>query len=119
MSLQLMLKTLIRALYSLHSVRPIYSSIIYIFIYLNLMNIRLLIRPNAIKSCPRTSIKNPILLLTGCTVALISLKSIFLWICLTATTFSSNLSGSCKVVTIYMGSYGVYWHPSQTRLVIS
>jgi hypothetical protein len=35
-------------------------------------------RPNAIKSRPGTSIKTPILLLTGYTIALISLKSIFL-----------------------------------------
>ena len=72
------------------------------------MNIRLLIRPNAIESCPRTLMKTPILLLTGYTVVLISLKSIFLWIYLTITTFGSNSSGSCKVVAIYIGFYKAY-----------
>jgi len=76
-------------------------------------------RFNAIKSRPRTSTKTPILLLTSCTIALIFLKSIFLWICLTVTTFGSNLSGSCKVIVIYIGFYGAYWRLSQTRLVMS
>jgi hypothetical protein len=52
--------------------------------------------------------KTPILLLTGYTAALISSKSTFLWIYLTATTFSSNSSGSSKVVAIYIGFYEAY-----------
>jgi hypothetical protein len=65
-------------------------------------------RLNAIKSCPKTLMKTPILLLTGCTVVLISSKSTSLWIYLTIITFSSDLSGSCKVVAIYIGFYGAY-----------
>jgi hypothetical protein len=77
-SLQLILKILRRALYSLHLVQLIYSSMICMLIYLNLINIRLLMRLNTIKSRPRTLTKTPILLFTGYTVALISLKSTFL-----------------------------------------
>jgi hypothetical protein len=77
-SLQPILKILKRALCSLYLVQLIYSGIICMLICFNLINIRLLIRLNAIKSRPETLIKTPILLLTGYTVALISLKSIFL-----------------------------------------
>jgi hypothetical protein len=67
---------------------------------------------NTIKSRPGISMKTPILLLTGYTATLISSKSTFLWIYSTAMTFSSNSSGSSKVVAIYIGFYGAYWRPS-------
>ena len=67
-SLLYMLKILIKTLYLLPLVLPTYISIIYIFIYLNLMNIRILKRPKDIKLLFRTLLKILILLLTSFTV---------------------------------------------------
>jgi len=102
-----MLKILKTDLYSLHLALLIYISIIYSLICLNLMNIKLLIRPSAIRLHFKISIKILILLLTGCIAALTCLRNMCLWIYLMALTFGSDLSGRYKVAVIYTVSYGV------------
>ena len=71
------------------------------------MNIRLLIRLSVIKLLFKISTIIRILLLTGYITALICSGSIYLWVCLIVLTFSSDMSGRCKVVVIYIAFYGV------------
>src|SRR6266567_9075018 len=97
MSLQLMLKILKAGLCSLHLALLIYISMIYTLIYLNLMNIRLLIRLNATRLLLKILIIIHILLLTGYIAALICLGSIYLWVYLMVLTFGPNISSRCKV----------------------
>jgi len=78
MSLWLMLKILRTGLYSLRLALLIYISIIYSLICLNLMNIRLLIRPGVVRLHLEISTKILILLLTNCIAALTCLRSICL-----------------------------------------
>ena len=70
---------------------------IYTLIYLYLINIRLLIRLNAIRLLLKILIIIYILLLTGYIAALICLKSIYLWVYLMALTFSPDISNRHKV----------------------
>jgi hypothetical protein len=72
-----MLKILKRGFYSLPLVPLIYNGMIYSLTYLYLMNIRLLMSINTIESHPETLMRTHTLLFTGCTVALICLRSIF------------------------------------------
>jgi len=107
MSLWLMLKILRTGLYSLRLALLIYIGIIYSLICLNLINIRLLMRPGAVRLHLEILIKILILLLTSCIAASTCLRSTCLWIYLMALTFGSGLSGRCEVVVIYTVSYGV------------
>src|ERR1700731_2855166 len=102
-----MLKILKTGLYSLRLALLIYISIIYSLICLTLINIGLLIRLGAIRLHLKILIKILILLLTSYITALTYLRSTCLWIYLMALTFSSSLSGRCKVTVIYTVSYGI------------
>jgi len=77
-SLRLMLRILRVGLYSLHLALLIYISIIYTFICLYLINIRLLIRLSATGLLLRILIIIRILLLTSYIAALICLGSTYL-----------------------------------------
>jgi len=74
-SLWLILKILKMGLYSLYLALLIYISMIYSLICLNLINIRLLVRPGAVKLHLEILIKILILLLTGYIAALTCLRS--------------------------------------------
>ena len=106
-SLQLMLKILRVGFYSLYLVRLIYIGIIYTLICLYLTNIRLLIRLNITRLLLEILIIIHILLLTGCITALICSGSIYLWVCLIALTFGSDMSGRREVAAMYMAFYRV------------
>ena len=71
-------KILIKVFYFLPLVPLAYISIIYIFIYLNLINIRMLRRLRDIKSLLKTLLKDFILLFTGFINILSFLKRIYL-----------------------------------------
>ena len=102
-----MLKILRAGLYSLYLARLIYIGIIYTFICLYLINIRLLMRFNATRLFFRILTIIYILLLTGCIAALICLGSTYLWVCLMALTFGSDMNSRREVAAIYMAFYGV------------
>src|SRR6266702_2664464 len=102
-----MLKILKAGLCSLHLALLIYIGIIYTFICLSLMNIRLLMRFNVIRLLLKILIIIHILLPTGCITALIYLRSMCLWVYLMALTFGPDMSGRCKVMAIYIVFYGV------------
>ena len=102
-----MLKILRTGLYSLYLALLIYISMIYSLICLNLINIRLLIRPGAVRLHLKILTKILILLLTSCIAALTYLRSTCLWIYLIVLTFSSGLSGRYEVAVIYTVSYSV------------
>ncbi len=74
-SLWLMLKILKVGFYSLHLALLIYINIIYTFICLNLINIRLLMRLNATKLFLKILTIIYILLPIGCIAALIYLRN--------------------------------------------
>jgi len=74
-SLRFILKILKAGLYSLHLALLIYIGIIYTFIYLDLINIRLLIRLSATRLLLRILTITRILLLTGYIAASICLES--------------------------------------------
>ena len=107
MSLQLILKILKAGLYFLYLVWLIYIGMIYTLICLYLINIRLLIRLNAIGLFFKILIIIRILLLTSCIAALICSGSTCLWVYLIALTFSSNISGKREVAATYITSYRV------------
>ena len=96
-----MLRILRAGLYSLYLALLIYISIIYTLIYLNLTNIRLLIRFSATRLLLKILIIIRILLLTGYIATLIYLESTYLQAYLIALTFSPNISGRYKVAAIY------------------
>jgi len=73
-----MLKILRAGLYSLYLALLIYIGIIYTLIYLDLTNIRLLIRLSATRLLFRILTITRILLLTSCIAALIYLGSTYL-----------------------------------------
>src|SRR6266567_3586259 len=102
-----MLKILRVGLYSLHLALLIYISMIYTFICLDLMNIRLLIRLSATRLLLRISTIIRILLLTGYITTSIYLGSTYLWVCLMALTFGPNINSRCEVTAIYIASYRV------------
>jgi len=106
-SLRLILKILRAGLYSLYLALLIYIGMIYTFIYLDLINIRLLIRLSATRLLLRILIITCILLLTGCIAASICLGSTCLWVYLIALTFGPDMSSRCEVAAIYMAFYGV------------
>ena len=102
MSLQLILKILKMAFYSLYLVLIIYISIIYTLIYLYLINARLLIRLSIIKLSFKILIIIYILLLTSYITASIYLGSTYLQIYLIVLTFSPDISSKYKVAAIYI-----------------
>src|SRR6266567_8914481 len=99
-----MLKILRVGLYSLHLALLIYIGMIYTFICLYLMNIRLLIRLSATGLLFEILMIIYILLFISCIAALICLGSMCLWVYLMALTFGPNINGRCKVAAIYMAS---------------
>ena len=84
-----------------------YTNILYTFIYLYLINIKLLIRPGIIKLYFNILTTTLILLLTDYIAALTYLESTYLQIYLIVLTFNFNISGRYKVVVIYTAFYKV------------
>ena len=71
------------------------------------MNIRLLIKFSVIRLLLKILIIIHILLFTGYIAASICLGNIYLWVCLMALTFNSNISSRHKVVAIHIAFYKI------------
>ena len=85
----------------------IYIGIIYTLIYLNLINIRLLIRLSVTKLLLKILTIIYTSLLTSYIAALICSGSIYLWVYLIALTFNFNISSRYKVAAIYIAFYRI------------
>ena len=79
----------------------------YTFIYLNLINIRLLIRLSITKLFFKILIIIRILLFTSYIAALICSGNTYLWVCLMALTFGPDMSGRREAAAMYIAFYGV------------